>query len=111
MSRKAQLKEGDVWLDSESPGSRWIGMPVSVATAPRVGRIVQGPRSWVVAVKGGCAWVVFYKNYYSPQCNDNRATVERVLDSVRWALEAGGYTVEIRDLDFTFLPHSCSDYY
>ena len=41
MSRKAQLKEGDVWLDSESPGSRWIGMPVSVATTPRAGRIVR----------------------------------------------------------------------
>ena len=65
MSRKAQLKEGDVWLDGEGPGSRWIGMPVSVATTPRAGRIVQGPRSWVVAVKDGCAWVVFYKNYYS----------------------------------------------
>ena len=112
MSRKVQLKEGDVWLDGEGPGSRWIGMPVSVATTPQAGRIVQGPRSWVVAVKDGCAWVVFYKNYYSPQCNDNRAIVERILDSVsRKELEEGGYTVEIRGLGFTFLPHSCSDYY
>lgn len=111
MSRKAQLKEGDVWLDGEGPGNRWIGVPVSVVTAPQAGRIVQGPRSWVVAVKDGCAWAVFYKNYYSPQCNADRVIVERILDSVsRKELEAGGYTVEIRDLGFTFLPHSCSDY-
>lgn len=112
MSRKITLKEGDVWLDNPGAGSRWIGMPVSVALKPQAGRLVHRPCHWVVAVKNGCAWIVFYKNYYSPQCNDTREIVERIVGSVsRAELEAGGYTVEIRELGFTFLPHSCSDYY
>lgn len=101
------LQDKDIWLDD---AHKWIGMPVITATTPQAGRIVAAPATWLVETKGACAWVVFYKRYFSPQKNSSEAVMTRMRDAVAKDLKAYGYEVETRQLGHTFLPHNCNDY-
>lgn len=105
------LQGEDIWLTPDAPdGRKWIGMPVVTATTPKAGRIVSSPATWLVATKGACAWVIFYGRYTSPQKNSSESIMERMRVAVADRLKPHGYSVETRQLGFTFLPHNCSDY-
>lgn len=54
----------------------WIKMPISELTTFTPGRVCKQP-SWWVVTDDDC--VLFYKSHASPQCNVNRAVVERCL--------------------------------
>jgi hypothetical protein len=74
----------------------WIKMPVDELVTPKAGKICKGPAWWAVT-PDNC--VLFFKSYNSPQCNQQKAIVERI----RPGLEA-------REIPMAYLPHRCEDY-
>lgn len=80
---------------------RWIVAPVADITTPRPGRICYGPRWWAVTENDE---VLFFDRYGSPQCNINKAIVERLG---KW-FDAPATTPKF--IEMAFLPHRCSDY-
>ena len=77
---------------------KFIKMPVEDLTTPAAGRIVYGASYWIVTADNN---VLFYKGYYSPQCNSNKAIVER------FSRPADSSIVFI---PIAYLPHNCHDY-
>jgi hypothetical protein len=65
---------------------RWLKMPLGELTTPKPGRMCMGPRWWAVVDDGGVGCVLFFQSgsrgrggqYGSPQCNTDRAIVERL---------------------------------
>ena len=74
----------------------WIKMPLSELKTPIAGRLCMGPRWWAVT-EDGC--VLFYKAYYSPQCNQSKQMVERIRPDLNPVY-----------VEVAFVPHDCSDY-
>lgn len=65
--------------------TKWLKMPLSELQTPKPGRMCLGPRWWAVVDDGGVSCVLFFQSgkgrgqqYGSPQCNENRAIVERI---------------------------------
>lgn len=58
----------------------WIKMPISELTRFAPGRVCNAP-SWWAVTDDDC--VLFYKTLVSPQCNVNRAIVERIGPGLR----------------------------
>jgi hypothetical protein len=80
---------------------RWIFAPVSDITTPKPGRLCYGPHWWAVTENGE---VLFFDNYTSPQCNSNKAIVERLGKG----FDAPPTTPQF--IALAFVPHKCSDY-
>jgi len=76
----------------------FIKMPITELTTYAPGRRCMAPAWWVVT-EDRC--VLFFKHYYSPQCNQNRAIVERIMRHKNASIEF---------IPQAFVPHSCSDY-
>jgi hypothetical protein len=87
--------------DGHKQQGRWILAPLADITTPKPGRICYGPRWWAVTENDE---VLFFDRYSSPQCNANKAIVDR-LGSGFDAPETTPKFVEM-----AFLPHQCSDY-
>jgi hypothetical protein len=77
--------------------SRYIRMPVRELTTPHEGRKCMLDRWWHVTENDE---VLFYKGYYSPQCNSDKSVVEHLTI-------AGCHAVF---LSVAYVPHRCSDY-
>lgn len=81
--------------------SDFITMSLEDLQTPKPGRLCHGPAYWVV-VDGN---VLFYKAYFSPQCNSNQQITERFIKADYFD---GKATVQYVPL--SFIPHNCSDY-
>jgi hypothetical protein len=80
---------------------RWILAPVKDITTPKPGRICFGPHWWAVTENNE---VLFFDQYWSPQCNTNPTIVERI----GCGFDAPATTPKF--IEMAFLPHRCSDY-
>jgi hypothetical protein len=87
--------------DGHKLQGRWILAPVADITTPKPGRICYGPRWWAVTESGE---VLFFDRYGSPQCNINKAIVERLGSR----FDAPATTPQL--IEMAYLPHRCSDY-
>lgn len=74
----------------------WIKVPVEALKTPSPGKICKGPAWWAVT-PDNC--VLFFKDYCSPQCNTEKAIVERLRPGL-----------EVRHIPISFIPHRCEDY-
>jgi len=81
---------------------RWILVPVSDLLTPKPGRIVYGPRWWVVTENDE---VLFFDQYTSPQCNIHESIVARLGHGFDAPITTPKY------FEIAFVPHRCSDYY
>jgi hypothetical protein len=87
--------------DGHKQDGRWILAPLTDITTPKSGRVCYGQRWWAVTENNE---VLFFKSYSSPQCNTNRAIVERLANR----LDAPQTTPKF--VEMAFLPHNCGDY-
>ena len=87
--------------DGHRTSGRWIFASVDDVTTPHPGRIVYGPRWWLVTDANE---VLFFDTYGSPQCNSSQAICERL------GAGFGAPPTHAVFLHRTFLPHRCSDY-
>tara|TARA_R110000868_G_scaffold246606_1_gene503197 strand:- start:44 stop:334 length:291 start_codon:yes stop_codon:yes gene_type:complete len=90
-----------VLYDGHREQGRWILAPVDDISTPKPGRICYGPLWWKVTDNNE---VLFFDTYGSPQCNTNKAIVERR----GFGFDAPKTTPKF--LEIAFLPHRCSDY-
>ena len=83
-------------MDDDYNRPPWIKMTLAELTTPRSGKICYGAAWWALTDDDH---VLFYKSYGSPQCNTNRAVVERIRPAMKYVY-----------VSMAFLPHKCSDY-
>lgn len=83
-------------VSSDYNAAPWIKMPIAELVTPKPGRLCKRPAFWAVT-PDEC--VLFFKGYYSPQCNVNRFIVERIRPGL-----------EVRFIEMAFVPHNCKDY-
>ena len=84
------------------PGD-WIKVPLDELTTPKGGLCQVYKDRWWSLEKAGNA--VFYKSMHSPQCNQNKALVDRLMTVER------GYEVgEVVFIPWAFVRVNASDY-
>lgn len=88
-------------MEGHKSSGEWILVPISNLTTPKDGRICYCNHWWRVTEDND---VLFYRRYTSPQCNSNKAVMERVGK----AFDAPITTLQY--IEVAFLPHNCSDY-
>ena len=76
--------------------SKYIKIPVSELVKPKAGYICYS-KSWWAVTDDNC--VLFYKDYNSPQCNNNLAVIKLIIPSMKYL-----------EIEMAFIPHKCSDY-
>lgn len=92
---KGKLQEG------HKKQGRWILVPADDIKTPKPGRLCYGPRWWCVTENNE---VLFFDEYWSPQCNTSKSIVERL----GCGFDAPKTTPQF--IEIAFLPHNCSDY-
>ena len=75
----------------------YIKMPLSELTKPQGGRMVYGP-SWWAKTEDDC--VLFYRGYWSPQCNASKDIIRRIHKDLTPVF-----------VEVAFVPHDCNDYW
>jgi hypothetical protein len=71
-------------------------MTIAELTTPKAGRICYPAAYWAVT-DDDC--VLFYKAYYSPQCNASESVVKHIRPDLKYKF-----------IEMAFLPHNCHDY-
>jgi hypothetical protein len=82
---------------SNIPDKDWICVKIEDAVTPRDGYVVIKDRWW--SVKDGC--IRFYRGYWSPQCNSNKAISEHI---------GASWHDRVEFIPLVYVPHDCNDY-